>query len=376
MATITAAAERVTLYCTEGGSNKQYTVWLERSGAGWLVNFQFGPVGGWVQGGTKTLKPVARPEAEKIRDGLLKQKRVKGYAEGADAPVFSSVARPAAAPVAKAAAKVEEDPGMRPMLLTWAEEGDLEGLIGDDGWGAQEKINGKRIQIKVTPAGVVGTNKRGLQCPIPAAVEKEMSGLLGEFDGEMVGDVYNVFDTMMNSISADFKPERCDFRHGRLALRLAKPTAHVRLVPLVVGAAEKRVLVERLRTGRKEGVVFKKLDAPYEAGRRPNLGKAIAVKVKFYAEIAVEVLRWNKDTSSVEVAALDAGRLVSVGNVTVHAKYVGQIQVGTVIRVKYLYATEAARLYQANLDPTDDGSVVADQVAADPIERLKFENKD
>jgi bifunctional non-homologous end joining protein LigD len=367
MATMTA--EKTTLYCTEGGSNKQYTVWLERSGGGWLVNFQYGPVGGWVQGGTKTAKPVARAEAEKVYESLLKQKRAKGYAEGADAPVFSQPKPRAAAVVA---VEKEEDAGMRPMLLTWAEEGDLEQLIKDDGWGAQEKINGKRIMLKVTPDGVVGSNKRGLECPIPAAVAREMRGMLGEFDGELVGEIYNVFDMTANSV--DFKMERCDFRHEHLVSRLT-PQAHIRIVPLVVGAEKKRALVEKLRAGRKEGVVFKMLNAPYEAGRRPNLKRAIAVKVKFYAEMAVEVLRWN-DKSSVEVAALDGGRLVSVGNVTVHEKYVGQIAAGTVIRVKYLYATEAKKLYQANLDPTDDGSVVADQVAADPIGRLKFENKE
>jgi len=354
---------KVTLLCTENGSNKQYTAWIESSGGGWVVNFQYGPVGGWVKDGTKTAKPVTRPEAEKILDGLLKQKRAKGYAAGADAPVFSQPSK-------------DVDSGMRPMLLTWAEESDLEKFIKDDNWGAQEKINGKRIQVKVTPDGVVGSNKRGLQCPIPESVAREMDGLLGEFDGELVGDIYNTFDMMMNSISADFKRERCDFRHERLASRLAKPTAHVRLVPLVVGAAEKRALVNRLKADRKEGVVFKRLDAPYEAGRRPSLKNAIAVKIKFYAEIAVEVLKWNKDTSSVEVAALKAGRLVSVGNVTIHDKYVSQVKQGEVIRVKYLYATEAAKLYQANLDPTDDGSVIADQVAADSIEMLKFENKD
>lgn len=374
---MTAIEDRVTLYCREGGSSKQYTVWLEKSGGGWLVNFQFGPIGGWVQGGTKTARPVSRSEAERVYEGLLKQKRAKGYAEGAGAPVFNQPTRVAPAAVKRVAAPApkvaDEDSDLRPMLLTWADEDDLERFIGDDGWGAQEKINGKRIQIQVKTAGVTGTNKRGLQCPIPAAVAKEMDGLLGEFDGEMVGEVYNVFDMTRNG--ADLKDERCDRRHGMLMSTL-KPTSHVRLVPLVTGAKEKRALVERLRADRKEGVVFKKLDAPYEAGRRQNLAKAIAVKVKFYAEIAVEVLKWNRDKSSVEVAALDGGRLVSVGNVTVHDRYVGQISQGTVIRVKYLYATEASQLYQANLDPTDDGSVVADQVAADPIGLLKFENKD
>lgn len=358
----TMAAEKTTLYCSEGGSNKQYTVLMEPSGAGWLVNFQYGPVGGWVQSGTKTKSPVARPEAEKIRDSLLKQKRAKGYAEGADAPAFSQT-------------DGDVDTGMRPMLLTWAEESDLERFIKDDGWGAQEKINGKRIQAKATQDGVIGANKRGLQCPIPKELQEALKDQTCVLDGELVGTTYRVFD-LLEEFGTDLRKTEMTFRHQMAEKAVDGAGPNVRIVPLVYGEEQKRALVESLRAGRKEGVVFKKLNAPYEAGRRPSLEKAIAVKIKFYAEIAVEVLRWNKDKSSVEVAALDAGRLVSVGNVTVHDRYVSQIEVGMVIRVKYLYATDAAKLYQANLDPTDDGSVIADQVAADPISRLKFENKD
>ncbi len=369
MATMT---ERVTLYCTEGGSNKQYTVWMERSGSGWVVNFQYGPVGGWVQGGTKTNAPVDRAKAEKVYEGLLKQKRAKGYSEGKDAPRFSTPTPVAKA--AKAPEKAREESSLRPMLLTWANESDLEDFIKSDDWAAQEKINGKRIMIRAANGGVVGINKRGLECPIPRELQDALKGQTFVLDGELVGTTYHVFD-MMETSGVSLMKEGVRFRWQMAESAVSGAGACVKIVPLVIGTARKREMVENLRANRKEGVVFKRLDARYEAGRRPNLGNAIAVKVKFYAEIAVEVLKWN-DKSSVEVAALDSGRLVSVGNVTVHEKYVSQIAVGEVIRVKYLYATDAAKLYQANLDPTDDGSVIADQVAADPIGLLKFENKD
>jgi hypothetical protein len=87
----------------------------------------------------------------------------------------------------------------------------------------------------------------------------------------------------------------------------------------------------------------------------------------------VKVIRWT-DKSSVEVGMMDGVDIVSVGKVTVHAKYVKQIKEGDLIRVRYLYATDAKQLYQANLDPMDDQSIMADVV--DQITTLKFEGKD
>lgn len=69
----------VTLYCTEGGSDKQYTVWLEEKDGCWIVSAQWGRRGGSVQSGTKTPRPVSREEAEAVYWRVQNEKVRKGY---------------------------------------------------------------------------------------------------------------------------------------------------------------------------------------------------------------------------------------------------------------------------------------------------------
>lgn len=355
--------DKVTLVCTEGGANKQYTVWIEEKAGGWTVQYENGPVGGWVANGTKTKEPVSLEEAKKIYEALLKEKRKKGYVQGDDAPAFSQT-------------EGAVDSGIRPMLLTPDDEENIEKYIKDPAWGGQQKLNGKHILTRVKTSKVEGINKTGLICPIPKAVEQALSILRGAhtFDGELIGDLYHIFDLYASTSLKDSIP--CEARHAgaRFVLHDVK-SPHVRITPFAIGEAAKREMLKSLREGRKEGMVFKRLDAILVPGKVENLKKSVAVKIKFYTEGSFFVLDWNKDTSSVQVAAQDGKKHVSVGNVTVPAKYVGQVTKGGVIRVRYLYATGASKLFQPSLDATDDGSVVADG-PADKLGSLKYEGKD
>lgn len=346
--------KKITMYCREGNADKQYTMWLQEEKTGWTVQFQYGPRGGWVKDGTKTPKAVKQADAEKIYDKLMAEKKAKGYTEGKDAPAFSQTAGAV-------------DSGLRPMLLTADDEENIEKYLKDYGWAAQEKINGKRIMIKAVDGKITGVNRRGLECPIPEELQKALAGLglKANLDGELVGSVYHVFDFPLPI---------------ELKLRWTVTGGFgdaVKFVPLVTGEEDKRRLYQLLKDGRKEGIVFKRLDAVYEPGRREDLKKAIAVKVKFWTEANVEVLKWNKDKQSIEVGMLfKMGPSVSVGNVTVPTKYMPQIERGKIVRVRYLYATANKILYQPKLDPTDDGIVGADSTAPDPIGALKFEGKE
>lgn len=358
---MTDVKDKMTLECHEGGSNKQYTIWLEAKAGGWSVEFQFGPIGGFVQGGTKTKTPVALDEARKIYDRIVKEKRAKGYVEGADAPAFSQT-------------EGAKDTGLRPMLLTDASGTDPEPYLKDPSWGAQRKMNGKRIMIRTTAAGVVGANRRGLECPIPDIIRTELAYGDADLDGELIGDVYHAFDLLQMG-EADLRGEPYRERHAELDAW--RPTlVHFKVVPLVTGEKAKRALYAKLQADRQEGIVFKRLDgAGYLPGRIENLGKAVAVKIKFYTEGSFLVLDWNRGTSSVQVAALDGKKHVAVGNVTVAAKYADQIAKGDIVKVRYLYATAASQLYQPVLDATDAGSVIADG-PADKLSSLKHEGKE
>jgi bifunctional non-homologous end joining protein LigD len=320
-------------------------------------------VGGWVASGTKTKAPVSLEEAKETYEKLLKEKRKKGYVQGDDAPAFSQT-------------EGAVDSGVRPMLLTPDDEENIEKYILDPAWGSQQKLNGKRILTRVKAGKVEGINKTGLICPIPKAVEQALSILKGAhtFDGELIGDVYHVFDLLESTSFKDSIP--CEARHAGVRFVLFDvKSPHIQITPFAIGEAAKREMVKSLRDGRKEGVVFKRLDTAYTPGKFDNLKKAVAVKVKFYTEGSFFVLDWNKGTSSVQVAALDGKKHVSVGNVTVAAKYADQVSKGNVVRVRYLYATPSGKLYQPNLDATDDGVVVADG-PADKFGSLKYEGKD
>lgn len=359
---------KVSLYCKEGGADKQYTMWLQEEKDGWTVQFQYGPRGGWVKDGTKTPKPVSKAEAEKIYEKKLKEQKAKGYTAGEDAPAFSQT-------------EGAVDSGLRPMLLTNCTDEGPDRFIEDDAWFAQEKLNGKRIMIRRTKDGdVIGSNKRGLVCPIPVALAEEVKafGQPVALDGELIGDIFHAFDLL--EMVGDWRDVRFGKRHDEVVEHFSKKK-HIRAVPKIYGLKEKAEFVKDLMKRRKEGVVFKLSGGHYVPGRIEDPKKAIAVKVKFYAAISPVVLGWKKDKQSIEVGLREEikgskAKIISVGWVTVPTKYMEQIEVGKPVRVKYLYATAAHQLYQARLDPTDDGQVMADQLLADPFGDLKYEGKE
>jgi len=364
--------KKATWYCTEGGSDKQYTMWIELQGDGYVVQAQWGPRGGHVQSGQKTPKPVPLDQAEKVYAKVEREKLAKGYHLGEDAPAFSQV-------------EGAQDTGMRPMLLTDFTGEDEEQFLADPAWAGQQKMNGKRILLRVEPSvGVCGGNRRGLRCPIPQELEKSipLATLQAVFDGELVGDVYHAFD-LLEAGGLDLRAETYAERHvtlRKLVATIPMTRGHLRVVDLAVGACDKRELFHKLRRENQEGIVFKKLNGVYVPGKIENQKKAIAVKVKFYAECQAVVIDWT-DKQSIEVGLGgrlkgDSMEIISVGKVTVPTKYVKQIEKGKTVRVRYLYATAGKQLYQANLDPTDDGIVKGEMTLADPISVLKYEGKE
>lgn len=94
--------ERVLRNTTQGHS-KEYRVWLEQAGVGWVVGFAFGRIGGAPKTGRKNETPVVRGEAERIARSLVSEKEGRGYRllppVVAPKPV---AARPAATPAAPA----------------------------------------------------------------------------------------------------------------------------------------------------------------------------------------------------------------------------------------------------------------------------------
>jgi bifunctional non-homologous end joining protein LigD len=74
--------KNVSLYFQEGNSDKEYHIQLEKSGDGFVVNFQYGRRGSNLSAGTKTPTPLPLKEADKVYESKLKEQLRKGYTEG------------------------------------------------------------------------------------------------------------------------------------------------------------------------------------------------------------------------------------------------------------------------------------------------------
>ncbi len=107
---------------------------------------------------------------------------------------------------------------------------------------------------------------------------------------------------------------------------------------------QKRNGVEDAKANHSEGVVFKYIEAPYQAGKSTQHKKFKFIKSASCKVIAVRV--GSKDNAA--VALLDGGRWVEVAHVSTIGK--GPVKVGDIVEVKFLMATEARRLREPRID--------------------------
>jgi bifunctional non-homologous end joining protein LigD len=334
--------ENITLYYREGTSDKIYQCSIESKGDLFVVNFAYGRRGSTLNTGTKTNVPVEYDNAKRIFDKLVKEKTAKGYTPGEDGTPYQT---PDTA---------ERFSGILPQLLNPIDEAEVERLLHDDDYCAQEKFNGRHVLIRKQDAAIHGINKKGLLIGLPEPVFQDACRLSGNFipDGEAVGDVYHAFDLLMLN-NEDLRPY--PYRERLVALMNLLASAQHRSIKFVETAfttKQKIALWKRLKAQNREGIVFKRLDAPYTPDR-PNSGGP-QLKHKFYATVSCVVAKINVQRS-VEIRLLNGEGWIPCGNVTIPANH--QIpKVGQVIEVRYLYAHRQSNvLYQPTyLGPRDD----------------------
>jgi hypothetical protein len=117
----------------------------------------------------------------------------------------------------------------------------------------------------------------------------------------------------------------------------------IELVETAFAPAQKAMLYNCMKQDRKEGVVLKRLDAPYTPGR-PNSGGP-QLKHKFVATLSAVVAKINAQRN-VEVRLLNGKGWIPCGNVTIPPNQPVP-HVGAVVEIRYLYAfKESNVLYQ------------------------------
>jgi len=334
--------ENITLYYREGTSDKIYQCSIESKGNLFVVNFAYGRRGYTLNTGTKTSSPVDCDEAKAIYDRMVKEKKAKGYTEGENGTPYTST-------------NPDQQPsGLLPQLLNPIDEKTVDILLHDPNWCLQEKLDGRHLLIRKQGTEIHGINKKGfivgLPLPLFEAVRQFNFDMV--LDGESIGDIFHCFDILaLDGVGLQNRPYRQ--RLACLMDLLARfQQRAIRYVETHFKKDQKLRAFDDLKAGKKEGVVFKRLDAPYRPGR-PNSG-GTQLKHKFYATLSAVVSKVNKQRS-VEIRLLNGEGWIPCGNVTIPANH--QIpKVGQVIEVRYLYAHRQSNvLYQSTyLGPRED----------------------
>jgi len=353
------SVQSISLAYRDGGSDKVYHAQIEEKDNGYVVNFQFGRRGSTLNSGTKTAAPVELAAAQKIFNKLVAEKKGKGYSEGAEGTPYAG------------SELAGQQSGLIPQLLNVIDEEALAFLLDSEDYLMQEKKDGIRQFVTRANDEITGGNRKGFIVPVSQVIADGVRSLrtnrTADFilDGEAMGDVYWPFDILRYG-GLDVTSQPVESRRAILEGLLdtvASPA--IGRVATAFTPADKRVLYEKIKSERGEGVVFKKLGSKYVPGR-PNSG-GNQLKFKFTQSATCFVRAINGSKRSIALG-MEAGEgLTGVGNVTIPVNCEIPNE-GDLVEVRYLYAFPGGSLFQ----PVYLGSREGELDKADDISTLKF----
>lgn len=239
----------------------------------------------------------------------------------------------------KVSANVRKPDFVQCQLLNPIAADAVAGYLSDDSFCAQEKMDGRRLLMRVDGGECTAYNRQGMEIKpdssIKDAVERLGCDVL--IDGENVGGVFHAFD-ILEDASGCIRHLPFKERFARLeAMYLEDP---IKLVPVLTGSEDKESLLFCVRKEGGEGVVFKDLEAPHTGGRPYESGPQ--VKFKFYETASFIVTGKNK-RRSISIGLVEGS---AAGNVAIPAPL--EIPaLGSIVEVRYLYAfRESGSIFQ------------------------------
>lgn len=323
-----------TLFCTEGGSNKEYHVELIEGPDGFRVNTRHGPRGRATALGTKTPAPVDQARAQRIYDKLIADKIAKGYTPDISGQAYVGTEL------------AGRKSSWRPALLTPVDADGVQALLDAGDWIATEKIDGERRAVEVTIDGGRGINRRGLYVATPSSWEQALGELPPDtiLDGEFRDERLFVFDCPRlggNDLSGHGYRQRLHLISQHLERIDHAGSGPVVALRPAVSPEAKHALLRRVTDAGGEGIVLRRADGAYEPGVTPG-----SVKFKLHESATCIVSRHNEGRRSVGLALLDrAGAEVDVGNVTVPSNHALPAE-GSLVEVRYMHMFAGGSLYQ------------------------------
>ena len=325
--------QNITLYFRQGSSDKVYQASIEPKDGGFIVAFAYGRRGATLAAGTKTQSPVAYDDAKRIYDKLIAEKTAKGYTPGADGTPYQQTDH------------ADRVTGIHCQLLNPVEEDGVESLITNPAYWMQEKFDGRRLLLRKEGEIITGINRLGLAIALPNSLVQFAADCPVDFiiDGEAIGDMLHCFDALRIG-DEEISGERYGGRYMLLSNLLSSfRHENVHLVKTGLSREQKREFFDRLKAENAEGVVFKRKDAPYTAGRAASGGSQF--KFKFHETASFIVGKVNA-RRSVGLLLFDGDKLKTAGNVTIPPNH--EIpKTGEVADCRYLYAfRESGCVYQ------------------------------
>jgi bifunctional non-homologous end joining protein LigD len=220
----------------------------------------------------------------------------------------------------------------RPELLTVIEVQQAGAYVVNPLYAMQPKRDGKRLIVSARSGRVEVFNKLGERCDAPAWLTSSMPDVSVDGELEAARRRFVAFD-LLDCAGQDLRPLAYSQRLAALDTIVQRgflPEC-CQLIPTWRSAEEKERELFRAVAARWEGVVFKKLDAPYKPGRAGQ-----HVKLKFVKMCTVRVSQVEPTSARIEM--LDNGNgWQEVSGVSLIGR--PRVRPGDFIEVKYLYAT-------------------------------------
>ena len=335
--------KEITLYYTQGSSDKVYQVRLVEAEGGYNVTYANAARGRALNHKLKTPSPLSLDKAEAVFERQVKAKAKKGYTTNESGIPHSGINMDGSpCDVSEISPVNVEHSGLAPQLLTEITFEDALKFCDDPRYCAQQKHDGERRLLERAEK-LRGVNKKGFYTQPTSEIlssAEDISATSFIIDGEDMGQMLWVFDLLeYNGNDIRLRPYR--ERYAMLTEIIGK-TESIKVVETAFTRDEKHDLLERIAAKNLEGIVFKRIDEPYSAGKGGD-----QYKFKYFYETSVIVTDISDTKRSVSMAVLDDGKKVPVGKVTIPAN-THIPSVGDIIEVKYLYAFKGGALFTAS----------------------------
>jgi bifunctional non-homologous end joining protein LigD len=235
-------------------------------------------------------------------------------------------------------------------------------MIASSDYFLQAKMDGKRIMVVTSSAGVVQLlNRNGLSTTVPQGTKLPALPPASCLDCEFMHETHTWIGLDMLQWAGEDLTRMSASDRYRWMTRPFRDHAG-RLLPGELGLGfgftpvetafsleAKTVLLTRLRLQKAEGLIFRRSNAPYSPGRVNAGGPLFKLPWRKRADFAV-IRKPGDDKRAFEVFAYDGSKAVNVGRVTAHGYY-DQVPAGTVavVELEYLYGSKDGRLVQPTI---------------------------